>query len=119
MPREGTAGQPLCADIGGLSLHAAVRIEAHGQIEVGWLAPYAASAGRVRRAAGGTGMNLQHQRTAAMCEQLKTARLAAEWPALAQQAARDEASFADGERLARCGSCAGKSIHGASVDLAW
>jgi hypothetical protein len=27
--REGTARQPLCADIDGLSLHAAVRVEAH------------------------------------------------------------------------------------------
>lgn len=40
-------------------------------------------------------MNLQHQRIAEMCEQLKFARLAGEWPALAQDAARDEASFAD------------------------
>ena len=29
MPREGTAGQPLCADIDGFSLHAAVQVEAH------------------------------------------------------------------------------------------
>jgi hypothetical protein len=29
MPREGTARQPLCADIEGFSLHAAVRVEAH------------------------------------------------------------------------------------------
>jgi hypothetical protein len=29
MPREVTARQPLCADIDGFSLHAAVRIEAH------------------------------------------------------------------------------------------
>ena len=29
MPREGTARQPLCADIDGVSLHAAVRVEAH------------------------------------------------------------------------------------------
>jgi hypothetical protein len=29
MPREGTAGQPLRADIDGFSLHAAVRVEAH------------------------------------------------------------------------------------------
>lgn len=40
-------------------------------------------------------MNLQHQRIAQMCEQLKFARLASDWPALAQDAARDEASFAD------------------------
>jgi hypothetical protein len=29
MPREGTARQPLCADIDGFSLHAGVRVEAH------------------------------------------------------------------------------------------
>jgi hypothetical protein len=29
MPREAAARQPLCADIDGFSLHAAVRIEAH------------------------------------------------------------------------------------------
>jgi len=40
-------------------------------------------------------MNMQHQRIAHMCDQLKLARLASEWPALAQDAARDEGSFAD------------------------
>jgi hypothetical protein len=29
MPREGTAQQPLCADIDGFSLHAAVQVESH------------------------------------------------------------------------------------------
>ncbi|HMO45437.1 MAG TPA: transposase [Rubrivivax sp.] len=29
MPRESAARQPLCADIDGFSLHAAVRVEAH------------------------------------------------------------------------------------------
>lgn len=29
MPREATARQPLCADIDGFGLHAAVRLEAH------------------------------------------------------------------------------------------
>ncbi|MFN8914201.1 MAG: hypothetical protein ACK5Y1_08015 [Betaproteobacteria bacterium] len=29
VPREATARQPLCADIDGFSLHAAVRVEAH------------------------------------------------------------------------------------------
>ncbi len=29
MPREAAARQPLCADIDGFSLHAAVRVEAH------------------------------------------------------------------------------------------
>ena len=38
---------------------------------------------------------LQEDRITALCEQLKLARLAAEWPALAQHAARTEASFAD------------------------
>jgi DNA replication protein DnaC len=52
-------------------------------------------------------LNLQHQRIAALCEQLKMASLAAEWPALAQQAARDEASFADFvEKLLQCESAA-------------
>jgi DNA replication protein DnaC len=40
-------------------------------------------------------MSLQHERIAELCEQLKFSRLAAQWPALAQDAARTEASFAD------------------------
>ena len=40
-------------------------------------------------------MSLQHDRIAELCEQLKFARLHTEWPALAQDAARAEASFAD------------------------
>ena len=32
-------------------------------------------------------MNLQHERIAMMCERLRLARMACEWPALAQQAA--------------------------------
>ena len=40
-------------------------------------------------------MNLQHDRIAALCEQMKFARVASEWPAIAQQAAETEASFAD------------------------
>lgn len=40
-------------------------------------------------------MSLQHERIAALCEQLKLVRLASDWPALAQEAARTEASFAD------------------------
>jgi DNA replication protein DnaC len=40
-------------------------------------------------------MNLQHERIAAMCTKLKLERIAAEWPPLAQQAARDEVSFAE------------------------
>lgn len=40
-------------------------------------------------------MSLQHERISELCEQLKFARLASEWPALAQDAARDGASFAD------------------------
>ena len=40
-------------------------------------------------------MSLQHDRIAEMCEQLKLARLATDWPSLAQDAARDGASFAD------------------------
>ena len=38
---------------------------------------------------------LQTERIAALCAQLKLARLGAEWPALAQDAARQDASFAD------------------------
>lgn len=40
-------------------------------------------------------MSLQHERIAELCEQLKFARLGSDWPALAQDAARDGASFAD------------------------
>lgn len=40
-------------------------------------------------------MSLQHQRITELCEQLKLAGLGAQWPALAQDAARDESSFAD------------------------
>jgi DNA replication protein DnaC len=40
-------------------------------------------------------MSLQQQRIAELCEQLKMARLGSDWPALAQDAAREEASFAD------------------------
>lgn len=40
-------------------------------------------------------MNLQHERIALMCAQLKLERIGADWAHLAQQAARDEASFAD------------------------
>ena len=40
-------------------------------------------------------MNQQHDRIVALCEQLKLDRLGSEWPALAQDAANKEASFAD------------------------
>jgi DNA replication protein DnaC len=40
-------------------------------------------------------MNLRHDRIAELCEQMKFARVATEWPAIAQQAAQTEASFAD------------------------
>jgi DNA replication protein DnaC len=40
-------------------------------------------------------MNLQHERIAALCQQLKLEHLAGEYGPIAQQAARDEASFAD------------------------
>lgn len=40
-------------------------------------------------------MNLQHERIAELCDQMKFAGLATDWPALAQQAADAEASFAD------------------------
>ena len=40
MPREGTAGQPLCADIDGFSLHAAVRVEANDRKRLEQLCRY-------------------------------------------------------------------------------
>ena len=40
-------------------------------------------------------MNLQNDRIQALCEQLKFARLQAEWPTVAQDAAREQLSFAD------------------------
>ncbi|AJZ53043.1 DNA replication protein [Xanthomonas citri pv. citri] len=40
-------------------------------------------------------MGLQHARIAELCEQLKLVRVGNDWPALAQDAARDDASFAD------------------------
>ena len=40
-------------------------------------------------------MSLQQQRITELCEQLKMARLSSDWPALAQDAAREDASFAD------------------------
>lgn len=40
-------------------------------------------------------MNLQHERIGALCEQLKFARLHSDWPAVAQEAAREQVSFAD------------------------
>ena len=40
MPREGTARQPLCADIDGFSLHAAVRVESHDRKRLEQLCSY-------------------------------------------------------------------------------
>jgi len=40
MPREGEARQPLCADIDGFSLHAAVRVEAHDRKRLEQLCRY-------------------------------------------------------------------------------
>ena len=40
-------------------------------------------------------MNLQHERISHLCQSLKLERIAQDWPHLAQQAATDEASFAD------------------------
>ena len=40
-------------------------------------------------------MNLQAERIAALCNRLQFTRLAADWPALAQEAAKEEASFGD------------------------
>ena len=40
-------------------------------------------------------MNLQHERIAALCGSLNLQRIAVDWPALADEAARSETSFAD------------------------
>jgi DNA replication protein DnaC len=40
-------------------------------------------------------MNLQHERIAAMCAELKLHRMGTDWPAIAQEAARTAASFGD------------------------
>lgn len=40
-------------------------------------------------------MNLQHERIASLCTQLKLERIGAEWPHLAQRAVQDEASLGD------------------------
>lgn len=40
-------------------------------------------------------MNLQHERIEALCAQMKFARLHAEWSAIAQRAAQEQASYAD------------------------
>lgn len=40
-------------------------------------------------------MNLQHERIAALCSSLNLQRIAVDWPALADDAARSETSFAD------------------------
>jgi hypothetical protein len=40
MPREAAARQPLCADIDGFSLHAAVRVEAHDRKRLEQLCRY-------------------------------------------------------------------------------
>ena len=39
MPRESAARQPLCADIDGFSLHAAVRVQAHDRKRLAALVP--------------------------------------------------------------------------------
>ena len=51
-------------------------------------------------------MNLQHSRIAERCEALKLQRMAAEWPAVAAEAAKKDASFADFlERLLETETC--------------
>ncbi|MBG6078696.1 IS21-like element helper ATPase IstB [Rubrivivax gelatinosus] len=61
--------------------------------------------------------NLQHERIAVLCEQLKFARLQAEWPALAQEAARGEGSFADFLERALATELAGRNERRCSVLL--
>ena len=40
-------------------------------------------------------MNLQHDKVQALCEQLRLPAIAAQWPALAQHAVANEASYGD------------------------
>lgn len=40
-------------------------------------------------------MNLQHSRIEQLCDVLKLERIASEWPAIAQQCAREDASHSD------------------------
>ena len=40
-------------------------------------------------------MNLQHQRIEALCAQMKFAAVQQQWPVIAQQAAQEQASFAE------------------------
>ena len=40
-------------------------------------------------------MNLQHERIARLCDELRLERIATEYPALAQKAAEEEASFTE------------------------
>ena len=57
MPREDRARQPLCADIDGFSLHAAVRVEAHDRKRLEQLCRYVtrpASCWRIRQFDFGT-----------------------------------------------------------------
>ena len=52
-------------------------------------------------------MSLQHDRIAELCEQLKFARLGTDRPALAQEAAREEARGRASRRRWRQRACAG------------
>jgi hypothetical protein len=53
MPREDRAHQPLCADIDGFSLHAAVRVEAHDRKRLEQLCRYITRPPRRPRRASG------------------------------------------------------------------
>jgi hypothetical protein len=55
----------------------------------------ATSSGNVPGLARGVGMNLQHDRIAALCEQLKLDRLPAEWPSVAQTTIDNSGTHAD------------------------
>src|SRR5690606_15601139 len=49
----------------------------------------------LQRIVGGPGVNLQHNRIEQLCDVLKLDRISSEWPAIAQQCARDEATHSD------------------------
>src|SRR5215475_9467103 len=94
-PGRGAFGDAAGAGVEGNGCAARTSAGACGEL--------AASVGRVRHPARDPVMIQQQERITALCEQLKMACLAAEWPALAQQAARTEASFADFlEKLLDC-----------------
>src|SRR5690606_30010543 len=49
----------------------------------------------LQRVVGGAGVNLQHNRIEQLCDVLTLERISSEWPAMAQQCARDDATHSD------------------------